>query len=161
MVAPILIAGGCSEMINPFVDDVPATDEVTTASIVGVRQAGAAPVMRTRGFEPAHACAQDGTVTHWPLWWEDPFVDKGSMDRQFAWTEEDYLAFPYGLGRSLLNMMGWPVSVVVTPPFTVMGSDGVLSRQALGYDHDPTPLPGGLAPPIDVLEVGTLSVEEE
>jgi hypothetical protein len=40
-----------------------------------------------------------------------------------------------------------------------MGSDGVLSRQALGYDHDATPHPGGVAPPIDVLEVGTVPSE--
>ena len=153
----ILAAGGCSELINPFVDDVPETGEVATASVAGIRQADAVPVMRERGFAPAYASAQDGTVSHWPLWWEDPFVDRGSDDDRFAWTKEDYLAFPYGLGRSLVNTMGWPISVVVTPPFTVMGSDGVVSRQALGYDHDAARLPGGLAPPIDVLEVGTIS----
>jgi hypothetical protein len=63
---------------------------------------------------------------------------------------------PYGFGRFILNTMGWPVSCVVTPVWTVMGSDGVLSRQALGYDHDAEPLPGGVEPPIDVLEVGTV-----
>lgn len=153
----ILAAGGCSELINPFVDDVPETGEVATASVAGIRRADAAPVMRERGFAPAYASAQDGTVSHWPLWWEDPFVDRGSEDDRFAWTKEDYLGIPYGLGRSLVNTMGWPISVVVTPPFTVMGSDGVVSRQALRYDHDAARLPGGLAPPIDVLEVGTIS----
>ncbi len=156
LAAGVMAAGGCNELINPFVDDVPATAEVSTASVAGVEQADVTTDLRTRGFEPAYACAQDGTVAHWPLWWEDPFVDKGSADARFAWTWEDYFAFPYGLGRSLVNTMGWPVSAVVTPPFTVMGSDGVLSRQALGYDHDAARLPGGLAPPIDVLEVGTL-----
>ena len=156
-VVGLLAVSGCSELIDPFVDDVPETVEVTTASVAGVRQAGAAPVLRERGFDPAYASAQEGTVSHWPLWWEDPFVDRGSEDDWFAWTEEDYLAFPYGLGRSLVNTMGWPISVVVTPPFTVMGSDGVVSRQALGCDHDAARLPGGVAPPIDVLEVGTIS----
>ena len=157
MAGAFWVVGGCSELIRPMVDDVPATREVYTASVVGVRQADTAPALRQRGFEPTHVSAQDGTVSHWPLWWEDPFVDKGSEDGQFAWTWEDCVAFPYGLGRSLVNTMGWPVSVAVTPPFTVMGSDGVLSRQALGYDHDATHLPGGLAPPIDVLEVGTIA----
>jgi hypothetical protein len=31
-----------------------------------------------------------------------------------------------------------PVSAVVTPPCMLMESDGQLSRQALGYDHDAT-----------------------
>ncbi len=156
MAAGVWAVGGCSELMNPFVDDVPATSEVSTTSVVGVRGSGVAPVMRERGFTPAYVSAQDGTVAHWPLWWEDPFVDKGSVNDQFAWTWEDYLAMPYGLGRSLLNTMGWPISAGVTPPYTVMGSDGVLSRQVLGYDHDATRLPAGLAPPIDVLEVGAI-----
>ena len=157
--AVLSAASGCSEVVNPFVDDVPATSEVTTASVYHVRHAGAAPVTRERGFDPAYASAQDGTVAHWPIWWEDPFVDKGSLDGQFAWTWEDYFAIPYGNGRFLLNTMGMPVSAVVTPPWTVMGSDGVLSRQALGYDHDATRLPGGMPPPTDVLEVGSVPPE--
>jgi len=146
-------------LVDPFVDEMPATTEVYTASVSGVEQTDTAPAIRVRGFEPAHASAQDGTVSHWPLWWEDPCVDKGSEDGTFAWTWEDYVAFPYGLGRSLVNTMGLPISAAVTPPFTIMGSDGVLSRQALGCDHDATRLPGGLAPPIDILEVGTISPE--
>ncbi|MFH0982322.1 MAG: hypothetical protein V2A79_12385 [Planctomycetota bacterium] len=158
--AGVWAAGGCSELVNPLVDDLPATGEVSTASVTGIRDAHATPAMRVRDYPPALASAHDGTVSHWPLWWEDPFVDKGSEDGRFAWTEEDCLAIPYGLGRFLLNIMGWPVSAVVTPPPTVMGSDGVLSRQALGYDHDATRLPGGLAPPLDILEVGTIPPHE-
>lgn len=33
-----------------------------------------------------------------------------------------------------------PASAVVTPPWTVMVSDGQISRQLLGYDHDAEPL---------------------
>lgn len=157
----VLVAGGCNEMINPTLDDVPASREVCTASVAGVRQAGVAPALRTRGLEPAYTFAQDGTVSHWPLWWEDPFVDRGSDDGQFAWTWEDGVAVPYGLGRSLVNTMGWPISAVVTPPLTVMGSDGTVSRQALGYDHDAARLPGGVTPPVDILEVGTVAPEAE
>lgn len=155
------LLGGCSELINPYVDEVPATSEVYTASVAGVQQADTSPVMRVRDFEPAYVSAQDGTVSHWPLGWEDPLVDRGSADGQYALTWEDYVAIPYGLGRSLVNTMGWPISVAVLPPYTVMGSDGVLSRQALGYDHDAARLPGGLAPPIDILEVGTIPPDAE
>jgi hypothetical protein len=143
-------------MINPWRDDTPRAADVSTPSTRGVEASGVPAAQRSTDYEPQYVRAQDGTVAHWPLWWEDPFVDKGSEDDQFAWTEEDYLAMPYGLGRFILNTMGWPVSVVVTPPWVVMGSNGVLSRQALGYDHDAERLPGGVQPPIDVLEVGTL-----
>ena len=153
----VIAAGGCTELILPWADDLPRTRDVTTASVEGVRAANVAPAERTRQMDRAPVCVEDGTVVHWPLWWEDPFVDKGSEDGQFAWTREDYLAMPYGLGRFLLNTMAWPVSAAVTPAHTVMGSDGVLSRQALGYDHDAERRPGGVAPPCDILEVGTIA----
>ncbi len=158
LAAVLAAAPGCSEIVNPWADDVPRADVVTTASVEGVRAAREdmeRPAQRVVGAERMQIRPEDGTVTHWPLWWEDPFVDKGSQDGLFAWTAEDYLAMPYGLGRNLVNTMGFPISAVVQPPWTVMGSDGTLSRQALGYDHDAEPRPGGVEPPTDVLEIGT------
>jgi hypothetical protein len=150
----VLVACGCSQLIDPWRDDLPRAEEVRTASVAGV-QMGAEPVPQpSLDLKPTRLEPEDGTVSHWPLYWEDPFVDKGSEDGQQAWTWEDYFAMPYGLGRNLLNTMGFPISVVVTPPWTVMGSDGELSRQALGYDHDATRHPG-VVPPRDHLEIGT------
>jgi hypothetical protein len=160
----VVAVPGCAEVVNPWADDVPEADVVTTASVEGVRahrQDMEPPPQRVVSAERTRGSVEDGTVTHWPLWWEDPFVDKGSEDGLFAWTWEDYFAMPYGLGRFLVNTMGWPVSVAVQPPWTVMGSDGVLSRQALGYDHDAEPRPGGVEPPRDVLEIGTYSEARE
>ncbi len=131
-----VIAWGCQHTINPFKDDLPPTEAISTASADGVRATGKVAEVRRRPLEPGRVEYAHGGVTHWPLWWEDPFEDKGSQDQVFAWTWEDYLAWPYSFGRFLLNTMGWPVSAVVTPPGTVMISDGRLSRQALGYDHD-------------------------
>ena len=146
---------GCQHAINPFVDDLPAVDEVTTASVEGARSAPRQPSAPRRDFEVVGVHAQDGTVDHWALWWEDPFEDKGSQDGQFAWTLEDYFAIGYGPGRFILNTMAFPISAYVTKPGTVMCSDGKLSRQRLNYDHDATPCPGGTMPPIDILEIGT------
>jgi hypothetical protein len=154
-----VLAVGCQHMVNPFRDDLPATSDVTTASVAGARAAPSRPTVAPRGYEPQPIEAQNGTVAHWPLWWEDPFEDQGSEDGTFAWTAEDYLCVAYGPARFLLNTMAWPVSAVVTPPWTVMCSDGKLSRQALGYDHDVAPCPGGTAPPIDILEMGTYHEE--
>jgi hypothetical protein len=158
--AAVLATPGCSEWINPWADDLPTAADVTTPSVEGVRAADRQPALRTRPIQPSRIEPQPGVVTHWPLWWEDPFVDKGSEDGQFAMTQEDYFAFPYGLGRFLLNTMAFPVSAAVTPPFTIMGSDGVLSRQALGYDHDAERWPGSVVP-IDILEVGTVPQNAE
>ncbi len=151
---------GCSEMINPWRDDTPRAEDVSTPSTRCLQASGVAAAQRSCDQERQCVRAQDGMVSHWPLWWEDPFVDKGSEDDRFAWTEEDYIAMPYGLGRFILNTMAWPVSVAMTPPWVIMGSDGVLSRQALGYDHDAERLPGGVEPPMDVLEVGTVPERE-
>jgi len=156
----VLAVVGCQHTINPFLDDSPAVEQVTTASVEGARAAPRQPSIPPRDFEPFAVYAQDGTVDHWPLWWEDPFEDKGSEDDRFAWTLEDYFAYGYCPARFLLNTMAFPVSAYVTKPGTVMCSDGKLSRQPLGYDHDPTPCPAGTALPIDILEVGTYQVDE-
>jgi hypothetical protein len=158
--AAVLVAPGCSELLAPWADDLPTADDVTTPSVEGVRAADQQPAQRTASLEPARIEPQSGTVTHWPLWWEDPFVDRGSEDGQFALTGEDYIAFPYGLGRFILNTMAFPVSAAVTPPGTIMASDGVVSRQALGYDHDAERWPGSMVP-IDILEVGTVPQDAE
>jgi hypothetical protein len=158
--AAVLATAGCSECVNPWADDLPRAADVTTPSVEGVRAADRQPARRTGAMQPSQIEPQPGVVTHWPLWWEDPFVDKGSEDGQFAMTVEDYIALPYGLGRFILNTMAFPVSATVTPPGTIMGSDGVLSRQALGYDHDAQRWPGSVVP-IDILEVGTVPQDTE
>ncbi|HEY3243516.1 MAG TPA: hypothetical protein VGM03_09210, partial [Phycisphaerae bacterium] len=133
---------------------------IVTASVVGAERAAAVRTLRQREFSRQTIEPSDGTVTHWPLWYEDPFEDKGSEDGEFKWTAEDAIAFPYGLARFILNTIGLPASMVVEPPWTVMCSDGRLSRQLLGYDHDAERCPGGAVPPIDMLEFGTISGSE-
>jgi hypothetical protein len=133
---------------------------VTTASVLGAERVEAVRTVRHRDFTRQSVEPSDGTVTHWPLWYEDPFEDKGSEDGEFKWTAEEAVAFPYGLARFILNTMGLPVSMVVLPPWTVMCSEGRLSRQALGFDHDAERCPGGAVPPIDVLEFGTINGAE-
>jgi len=90
---------------------------------------------------------ETGAVTHWPLYFEDPFVDKGH-GRTDATTPhnvyhlgwEDWLAIPYGAARFTGNWLALPISAIVTPPWTPMESDGKLSKQLLGYDHYAFPL---------------------
>lgn len=145
---------GCHEYINPWEDDTIGPDRVTTASVEGVRAHVGEPRTVQRDDEQVAISAQDGTVSHFPLWWEDPLEDHGSDDGKFAWTGEDYLAMPYCLGRMIVNTIAMPVSAVVQAPVPLMGSDGIDSRQILGDYFDAAWYPGGASvTPPDILEL--------
>lgn len=130
-------ATGCQYAINPFADETQPASTITTATAeAAAERVPTASTKHLRNWDAETRYYPKSGSTHWPLWWEDPFEDKGSENPQFAWTGEDYLAMPYGWARWLLNTGAWPISAIVTPPGTIMTSDGYLSKQALGYDHD-------------------------
>lgn len=129
--------GGCALMVSPFSDEFASEAAVTTPSVEGVAAAEAgSPSDLRRPYADMVARTEDGGVTHGPLYFEDPFEDKGSQDGCYKWTGEDYVYFLYSRARFLINGIFLPVSAIVTPPWTVMVSDGRLSPQALGLDHD-------------------------
>ena len=132
----LLMACNKPPAINPWVDDAIPTQDWTTPSKEAILASGQEPLIRQRDVEPRFAPYVKGEVPHYPLWWEDPFEDKGDGNEQFAWTYADYVAMPYSFGRYLLNTMAWPVSAIVTPPGTPMVSDGTVPE---GKDHDATP----------------------
>lgn len=77
--------------------------------------------------EPIPTSAESGAIEHWPLWFEDPFVDSGhgrTGDNKYYVGWEDYLALAYDYPRFTLNWLFFPVSVVVTPPWAIMESNG-------------------------------------
>lgn len=138
----LVVATGCTKAgpgVNTFADDSYPESHWVTPSAEGVRASGAVAAVRERGWETASAPLEPMTVPHWPLWWEDPFEDKGSDDGQYAWTYEDFVAMPYCFFRYVLDTVAFPASAIVTLPGTPMVSDGYLSKQALGYDHDAIP----------------------
>lgn len=95
-------------------------------------------VQLQRDWPRVEVAAESGAVTHWPLYFEDPFEDKGAGRAEYRLGWEDYIAMPYSYARFTLNWLMLPVSAIVTPPWKWMESDGILSRQRLGYDHDAT-----------------------
>jgi len=142
-------AAGCNKahLNDPFVDHGALLRvDMTTPSAEGYRSQTPGEPHANRAWDESTAWQRSGDVTHWPIWWEDPFIDKGNdptgpddrdaADQTFAVACVDLLAIPYGWGRFVLNSVAWPVSAVVTPPGTLMASDGRLSRGCLGYDHD-------------------------
>ena len=133
---------GCAHVPNQWIEDGPATTSEWESPTSKDLQANHAPAeQRRRDWDAAPLAAESGAVTHWPTYFEDPFVDKGpgreGLNKyRLGW--EDYVALPYGYARFTLNWLALPVSAVVTPPYRLMESDGRVSRQALGYDHDAT-----------------------
>lgn len=143
LVALATLVSACNQppWVNPYRDDSIRSEAWTTPSEQGVLAAGHEPALRQRDFAESRVPEVAGDVPHFPLWWEDPFEDKGDMDGQFAWTWQDYLAMPYSYARFHLNTIAWPVSAVVTPPGTPMVSDGCIGKDhdaARGVSPDPT-----------------------
>ncbi len=138
LLLPVLSAllAGCQYIVNPFNDEMAGRQRTTTPSVQAARAAQVEVSVAQPHGEPKPYPAHVDEVTHLPLYFEDPFEDKGSEDGKFAWTGEDYLWMFYSRGRFLLNAVAFPLSAAVTPPWTPMASDGRLSRQCLGYDHD-------------------------
>ncbi|NLE38850.1 MAG: hypothetical protein GX621_12570, partial [Pirellulaceae bacterium] len=66
--------------VNPWRDDAIGRETHTTPSRDGFLAAGHAPVVRKRALPESELRLADGSVPHYPLWWEDPFMDKGDMD---------------------------------------------------------------------------------
>lgn len=150
VIASFVLGGlsGCTYTPNYFRETGPSVAapwDSPTASDVKARFAPAPPRMRPW---PATAVApESGAVVHWPLYFEDPFVDKGhgrtdesDPHNVYRGGWEDYVAALYNPARFTLNWLLLPASAVVTPPWTPMESDGFVSRQLLGYDHDAIPL---------------------
>lgn len=147
--ASVLI--GCNQppAVHPWRDDSISPNVYGTPSSEGIAAQSTGPAIRQREVPETTAPQVRDETPHYPLWWEDPMEDKGDGDRQFAWTWQDYVGMPYGLGRFMLNTMGWPVSAVVTPPGTAMVSDGRVGRDhdaTVGNSPDPTAGPEDFKP---------------
>lgn len=164
-VVPVCLLSGCAHVENQFREDGPAVDaewNSPTAADVYARFEPAAARMRPWEVTPTQS--ESGAVTHGPDYFQDPFEDQGAAaapvggspsalsgeitgrgrEHRIDWV--DAFATPYGYARYTLNGLFLPVSMVVTPPWTEMESDGVLSEQALGPDHDPAPTGAKRAP---------------
>lgn len=158
VLAAALAAGGCAQLNNPWKDSSANIDaEMTTPSAEGHTGRSEFGRQRQRKFAERTVYYENGTVTHWPLWWEDPFEDKGNgfkatkdedePDTEYAWNWVDYFDVAYSPGRFIVNTLAWPISAIVTPPGTVMESDGRIGKGLLFRDHDAQRAPPDRAPP--------------
>ncbi len=144
LVLGIMLLGACNAPpgVNPWVDDSIPCTVWTTPSQDRILASQHQPVVRQRSNPQTVGPYVSQDVPHYPLWWEDPFEDKGDLNREFAWTWQDYFAMPYSYGRFIVNTVGFPVSAVCTPPCTPMVSDGCVPADAQhdarrGVSNDP------------------------
>ena len=138
MAGVVLIVGsttGCRTCQMPC-DNRPAMAvDVTTPSADAARAAEVTPREPiTRSFATAEVKAKDGTVAHGPLFYEDPFESECCDDGRFAVTGLDHLSWVLGTGRFVVDSVLYPVSMVVTPHWRTMASDGVSSRCVIGLE---------------------------
>jgi hypothetical protein len=149
LAAIALAAGACNQLNDPFKDSTAYTRrDLTTPSADLVRSEDRVhPPLAQRESIPSTVYYESGLVTHWPLWFEDPFEYKGNgitnpsdrdaPDNDFAWNAADFLHIAYGPSRLALNFAAFPVSGVVEPAGMPMASNGRLQRW-IGdlYDYD-------------------------
>lgn len=157
------LGAGCQIAPNFYREDGPSvTMQWETPTTTDIKARHQPAKLRDRGWKTASVSPESGVVEHYPTYFEDPFVDKGHGRTdathphdvyRLGW--EDWVAFPYGLSRFTLNWLLFPVSAAVTPPWTVMESDGEVSEQFLGPDHDAAPAgPTWLGAPTAAGEAG-------
>ena len=143
----VVLLAGCTYVPNQFREEGPSvTAQWDSPTAADVKARFAAAAQRQRGWTETTVAPGSGAVDHLPLYFEDPFEDKGAgrtdetdPHNVYRGGWEDYVALPYCFARFTGNWLMFPVSAIVTTPWTIMESDGRLSRQLLGYDHDAIP----------------------
>ncbi len=132
-------ATACRMMQNPYRDELAAAPPVTTASVEAARSRPAERRSTQRPFHETVIGTASGKVYHGPLYFETAGEDPDPADDRFAWSGEDHLRILTDPTRFLFNAVLFPVSVVVTPPWQFMVSDGVPDRSVVWVRHDARP----------------------
>lgn len=119
---------------------------VSTPSADAIAESGAMPKLRYRDDldgvvrQRKSIAAATGSVTHGPLWFEDPREDYSEYTCNRRLPAESYgLMFTVG-SRWMLNLAFLPVSAVVDWPWRKMESDGVADDRVCIWTRDASPL---------------------
>lgn len=128
----VVVFAGCQNVYeNMYVDAQSPRGPVETASSAKLKTLTGQAAPRSRGHEAMTSPAADTRVCHGPLYFEDPFESKGSLDGKFAWTLEDHFATVYCGGRWLANTIFLPVSVTVHPIWSTACTDGAVAGPSI------------------------------
>lgn len=121
---------GCRQAANPWMDEWANLPPVSTPSAEVARSEAKEPILARRSHAAASVSAKDGSVSHTPLYYEDPTLQTASDDRRFAWTTDDYWQYLLGPSRFLANTVMCPYHAVLTPPWMLVTSHGMDHGQA-------------------------------
>lgn len=120
-----MLTVGCQQgVIRHFADGLGHSTDVTTSSVETVRAAEVETRHPHRPYAVMEAEVPGATVSHGPLYFEDPFESASENDEQYAWTLEDGYYFFYGPTRFLVNIAFFPFSALVDPPWQMATSGG-------------------------------------
>lgn len=129
--------GGCQLAQNPFRDELAKAPPIVTPSVVAIDKADETPVYRVRPFEASEVAFADDAVSHFPLFFEDVWDVVADDDGHFAWTLADWARWPVWSARFFVNLAGFPLSCIKTPPWAAMESNGRAgNRCVLGQTYD-------------------------
>lgn len=129
-VGTVWAAGGCQlHHLRPTVEETEDLSRVTQGPTARMLAPGESefdrPCTTPRPWDRHVVYFANGTVSHLPGYFEDPFEDKGSENGRTEVTWEDWLSWPYSQGRWLIN--SWfvlPLSMPLEHPWTTKYSDG-------------------------------------
>ncbi len=140
-----VVLGGCQRMVNPWRDPKAPPRAVTTPSVEAVRAAEGHPSDLRRPYVEARFPTRDDGVSHGPLLYENPGVYTASEDNVNAWTGAEYWHLVYDPSRFLVSTVFSAISVVVTPPWRLMVSDGRISDERCFGPYDAARVPRTVA----------------
>ncbi|HNQ23659.1 MAG TPA: hypothetical protein PKK06_11250 [Phycisphaerae bacterium] len=128
---------GCHLRASPFMDIGTEGSQITTPSAEAARASGPGqPSALTRAHEPIVVATEGVAVTHAPLYFETSSEVREVSDDRVVWIARDYMLMLGGPARFLVNLAALPVSLVDTPFWWEMASDGQMGRRTFGLPYD-------------------------
>lgn len=132
----VLSGVGCSLHSTQMTDELPDHSVVTTPSVDEAMAASTTHRDARRPITPSHLKSQDGSVSHGPLYFEDDDEAAFSEDHFSAKKTNEFLCMFVENSRFILNTVFYPISVLDTPHWSRMASDGIPSRMVFGVKQD-------------------------
>lgn len=128
---------GCQTQTKSAITGTDQPMAVTTPSVDAARAVSARHRDDRRPGSTVEVRAMAGTVSHGPLYFEDPVEKTGSRDGRFAVTGEDQWYRLIGPTRFAVNAVLYPFRACLAPPWTITTSDGTPRD-----DYMPMVMPG-------------------
>lgn len=133
----LLSAVGCATHKGQAVDGLSGRLSLTTASAEAVRAANITrPSTPERRDPQFHVSPKSGAVTHTPVYFRSNTELPDDNDKAFGLSGEDFAVFLPEVAKFFISIALHPLDVLLTPPWTLMESDGHQTRRAAPGDRN-------------------------